>query len=185
MPIEEHAESLRRKIERYRRYLREGVDVTLAREYLREIAEAEIELEVERITGTGSDRRSQSNRGYSILAMYLFKCKSLHTPWATPEQSTKHERTHPREAVGTRYLLGQFFCTMLTPRRRQAGIAASSPVRRCRFVRCIKCRRRPRKNRCSERISPVFTCRGVARTLTMILKSLHNIAVSTRRTALC
>jgi hypothetical protein len=56
MPMEERADSLRRKIELYRRYLREGVDVSLAREYLREIGEAE--AEIERITGTGSDRRS-------------------------------------------------------------------------------------------------------------------------------
>jgi hypothetical protein len=54
--MEEHTENLRRKIELYRRYLREGVDVSLAREYLREIAKAEAELE--RITGTGSDRRN-------------------------------------------------------------------------------------------------------------------------------
>jgi hypothetical protein len=56
MPMEQHAENLRRKIELYRRYLREGVAAPLAAEYLREIAMAEAELE--RITGQGSDRRS-------------------------------------------------------------------------------------------------------------------------------
>jgi hypothetical protein len=54
MPTQEHADNLRRRIELYRSYLREGVDVSLAREYLREIAEGEAELA--RLTGTGSDR---------------------------------------------------------------------------------------------------------------------------------
>jgi hypothetical protein len=40
----QRAEMLRRKIELYRRYLREGVDAALALDYLREIAEAEAEL---------------------------------------------------------------------------------------------------------------------------------------------
>jgi hypothetical protein len=53
--MNDRAEILRRKIELYRRYLREGVDITLATEYLREIAEAEAELE--RLTGRDTDRR--------------------------------------------------------------------------------------------------------------------------------
>ena len=49
------AEHLRRRIELYRRYLREGVDAGLAADYLREIVEAEAELA--RIEGDGSDKR--------------------------------------------------------------------------------------------------------------------------------
>jgi hypothetical protein len=55
MPTEQHAANLRRKIELYRRYLREGVAAPLAAEYLCEIAAAEAELG--RITGQGADRR--------------------------------------------------------------------------------------------------------------------------------
>jgi len=53
--MDERAEALRRRIALYRRYLRESVDATLASEYLREIAEAEAELE--QITGRGTVRR--------------------------------------------------------------------------------------------------------------------------------
>ncbi len=41
----ERAELLRRRIALYRRYLTEGVDVDLARQYLNDITEAEAELE--------------------------------------------------------------------------------------------------------------------------------------------
>jgi len=40
----QRSESLRRKIDLYRKYLAEGVDDTLGRRYLREIAAAEAEL---------------------------------------------------------------------------------------------------------------------------------------------
>jgi len=40
----EHADMLRRRISLYRRYLREGVDATLAPEYVRQIGEDEAEL---------------------------------------------------------------------------------------------------------------------------------------------
>jgi hypothetical protein len=46
---------LNRKIALYRRYLRERVAAPHAREYLREIIEAELQLK--RSTGCGSDRR--------------------------------------------------------------------------------------------------------------------------------
>jgi len=42
--MEERADMLRRRIALYRRYLREGVDVALAGEYLRQLAEDETEL---------------------------------------------------------------------------------------------------------------------------------------------
>ncbi len=42
--MDERAEFLRRRIELYRRYLREGVDIDVAAEYLRQIAEDEGEL---------------------------------------------------------------------------------------------------------------------------------------------
>jgi hypothetical protein len=41
---QDRAELLRRRIALYRRYLREGVEGALALEYLRQIAEAEAEL---------------------------------------------------------------------------------------------------------------------------------------------
>jgi hypothetical protein len=41
---EDRAELLRRRVALYRRYLREGVDGGLAIEYLRRIAEDEVEL---------------------------------------------------------------------------------------------------------------------------------------------
>ena len=41
---EDRAEALRRRIARYRSYLREGVEGALALEYLRQIAEDEAEL---------------------------------------------------------------------------------------------------------------------------------------------
>jgi hypothetical protein len=51
----ERAANLRRKIELYRRWLRDGVDAGLAIDYLREIAEAEAELaEIDR---RGAERR--------------------------------------------------------------------------------------------------------------------------------
>jgi hypothetical protein len=53
--MSERAELLRRRIELYRRHLREGVDVVLAAEYLREIVATEAELQ--EIAG-GTDRRS-------------------------------------------------------------------------------------------------------------------------------
>jgi hypothetical protein len=53
--MDDRAQTLQRRIALYRRYLREGVDANLASEYLREIAEAEAELE--QITGRGTDRR--------------------------------------------------------------------------------------------------------------------------------
>jgi hypothetical protein len=42
--MDEHVETLCRRIELYRRYLRDGVDAALAAEYLRGIAEAEAAL---------------------------------------------------------------------------------------------------------------------------------------------
>ena len=42
--MKERAEILRRRIALYRRYLREGVDATLAGEYLRQIRDDEAEL---------------------------------------------------------------------------------------------------------------------------------------------
>jgi hypothetical protein len=42
--MEERADMLRRRIALYRRYLREGVDATLAGEYVRQIREDEAEL---------------------------------------------------------------------------------------------------------------------------------------------
>ena len=42
--MEERAAILRRRIELYRRYLREGVDAGLATEYLWQISQAEAEL---------------------------------------------------------------------------------------------------------------------------------------------
>ena len=50
---EERAELLRRRLELYRRYLREGVDASLAEQYLRQIAEDEAELRQ-----IGTDKRS-------------------------------------------------------------------------------------------------------------------------------
>jgi hypothetical protein len=46
---------LRRQVELYRRYLREGVDVTLATEYLRQITEDEAKLA--QIESEGERRR--------------------------------------------------------------------------------------------------------------------------------
>ncbi len=43
-PMSERAEILRRRIALYRRYLAEGVDAELARQYLRDIAHMEAEL---------------------------------------------------------------------------------------------------------------------------------------------
>ena len=52
--MEERAEILRRRIALYRRYLAEGVDAGLARQYLSDIADAEAELvDIEK----GTDRR--------------------------------------------------------------------------------------------------------------------------------
>jgi hypothetical protein len=52
--MEERADTLRRRIALYRRYLAEGVDADLARTYLSELAEAEAELwEIAR----GTDKR--------------------------------------------------------------------------------------------------------------------------------
>ncbi len=42
--MQDRAQTLRRRIALYRRYLSEGVDAELAQLYLREIAEAEAEL---------------------------------------------------------------------------------------------------------------------------------------------
>jgi hypothetical protein len=42
--MEERADTLRRRIALYRRYLAEGIDADLAQTYLRELAEAEAEL---------------------------------------------------------------------------------------------------------------------------------------------
>ena len=42
--MRERVEFLRRRIELYRRYLREGVDIELAIEYLRQLSEDEAEL---------------------------------------------------------------------------------------------------------------------------------------------
>ncbi len=42
--MEDRADFLRRRIELYRRYLREGADAALAAEYLRRVAEAQAEL---------------------------------------------------------------------------------------------------------------------------------------------
>jgi hypothetical protein len=42
--MEPRSEFLRRRIELYRRYLREGVDISLASEYLRQLSEDEAEL---------------------------------------------------------------------------------------------------------------------------------------------
>ena len=50
--MEEHAESLRRRIALYRRYLAEGLDADLARIYLGELADADAELsEIARYCG--------------------------------------------------------------------------------------------------------------------------------------
>jgi hypothetical protein len=42
--MEERADMLRRRIALYRRYLREGVDATLALEYVRQLGDDEAEL---------------------------------------------------------------------------------------------------------------------------------------------
>jgi hypothetical protein len=42
--MEERADMLRRRIALYRRYLSEGVDAALAGEYVRQLAEDEVEL---------------------------------------------------------------------------------------------------------------------------------------------
>lgn len=42
--MEERRSLLRRKIDLLREYLKEGVDISIASSYLREIAEAELEL---------------------------------------------------------------------------------------------------------------------------------------------
>jgi hypothetical protein len=42
--MEERADILRRRIALYRRYLREGVDATLALEYVRQVGDDEAEL---------------------------------------------------------------------------------------------------------------------------------------------